>query len=513
MYDDLQLRAFTQIAYIDLESKYNYYIANNSLVDHKVSLYDLLAEEEIEKFEKLNISKTELKNWKISGVYDANEENGFYACIIETSPGNAVIAFRGSEDPSKIGNAKNDWIDSDLKLLNSISTTQQKEVERFFANNQDLLQKYDNLTLTGHSLGGNLAEYGTIISEKYALDEKIKQCYSLDGPGFSDEFINKYRSQINKMSSKMCHYRWSLVGKILNDLPNVTYKQVGVSDDSNNLDDQKYNLFTRHDTKYLDIDMTTKSFKTVNGLNNQENEFDLQNLAALATSYFSKGVDHMPSIIGDAIVNIIESVWLSSYEIKRNMYDKNGDLTITGKLVICAFVMACAEIIIFPISAISIIVGVLAFCIVAVSFGFVYDMIVRLIDYICSEIKSVYNWGTEQLSQLRQGAIDFINRITNFYNNKFNIGYQYASANPQIKLDTYKLRDYAQRLDNVNKRAKDLDRRLKSLYGKIGLLDLFNLIKADILIGESWKISQCSAYLRETADDFDNAETEIIRNI
>ena len=30
MYNDLQLRAFTQIAYIDLESKYNYYIANNS---------------------------------------------------------------------------------------------------------------------------------------------------------------------------------------------------------------------------------------------------------------------------------------------------------------------------------------------------------------------------------------------------------------------------------------------------------------------------------------------------
>ena len=33
MYNDLQLRAFTQIAYIDLESKYNYYIANNSLVE------------------------------------------------------------------------------------------------------------------------------------------------------------------------------------------------------------------------------------------------------------------------------------------------------------------------------------------------------------------------------------------------------------------------------------------------------------------------------------------------
>lgn len=33
MYNDLQLRVFTQIAYIDLESKYNYYIANNSLVE------------------------------------------------------------------------------------------------------------------------------------------------------------------------------------------------------------------------------------------------------------------------------------------------------------------------------------------------------------------------------------------------------------------------------------------------------------------------------------------------
>lgn len=38
--------------------------------------------------------------------------------------------------------------------------------------------------MTGHSLGGNLAEYATIMSYKYGLDTKIKQCVSMDGPGF-----------------------------------------------------------------------------------------------------------------------------------------------------------------------------------------------------------------------------------------------------------------------------------------------------------------------------------------
>ena len=58
MYDDLQLRAFTQIAYIDLESKYNYYIANNSLVEGLSQMSEICNSPYF--FDRLSFSKNEI---------------------------------------------------------------------------------------------------------------------------------------------------------------------------------------------------------------------------------------------------------------------------------------------------------------------------------------------------------------------------------------------------------------------------------------------------------------------
>ncbi|GIP52982.1 Mbeg1-like protein [Paenibacillus vini] len=49
---------------------------------------------------------------------------------------------------------------------------------------------YDRLTVTGHSKGGNKAQYVGILSDK------VKKVVSLDGQGFSREFMNKYRERI-----------------------------------------------------------------------------------------------------------------------------------------------------------------------------------------------------------------------------------------------------------------------------------------------------------------------------
>lgn len=67
MYNDLQLRAFTQIAYIDLESKYNYYIANNSLVEGLSQMSEICNSPYF--FDRLSFSKNEiLKKLKISSM-------------------------------------------------------------------------------------------------------------------------------------------------------------------------------------------------------------------------------------------------------------------------------------------------------------------------------------------------------------------------------------------------------------------------------------------------------------
>lgn len=249
-YTDLQMMAFSRIAYMDLNSSFQAH-RNES----PVNLGSILSPSQKAELTSLGIPESEFSGWSLAAVHDTNADNGFYCCVIETSPGSATVAFRGSEGmESGLSNAVNDWALADLGLLNSTQTTQQAEIHRFYEQNQQLLQRYDHIATTGHSLGGNLAEYATVMSTEYGLDGRIDQCVSLDGPGFSNEFISRYRGQIDQVSGKMRHVRYSTVGRLLNDLPGVSYQTADVR---NVPGKDKYNSFTRHDMAYINIDPKT----------------------------------------------------------------------------------------------------------------------------------------------------------------------------------------------------------------------------------------------------------------
>ena len=93
------------------------------------------------------------------------------------------------------------------------------------------------------------------------------------------------------------------------------------------------------------------------------------------------------------------------------------------------------------------------------------------------------------------------------------MGYKYSTANPQIKVDTYKLREYASRIYAVNRRISNLDGRMDSLYWRVGLLDLWNLMQADLMTGYSWRLLRAASYLNDTASDFDAIETELANGL
>jgi hypothetical protein len=60
---------------------------------------------------------------------------------------------------------------------------------------QGLPREYGHrLTVTGHSKGGNKAQYVTIVTDR------VSRCLSFDGQGFSPEFIDKYKAQIQDKS-------------------------------------------------------------------------------------------------------------------------------------------------------------------------------------------------------------------------------------------------------------------------------------------------------------------------
>lgn len=78
-----------------------------------------------------------------------------------------------------------------------------------------------------------------------------------------------------------------------------------------------------------------------------------------------------------------------------------------------------------------------------------------------------------------------------------------------IILDTNLLRQYANRLHAVKKRLHNIDLRLDGLYLKVGLLGLYRLIRADLIIGDFKKLDLAQAYLNETANDFEATERKL----
>ena len=63
-----------------------------------------------------------------------------------------------------------------------------------------VLGSYDSITVTGHSKGGNKAQYVTVLSDK------VDRCISMDGQGFFQEFLNQYYVEIEKKGGCIKNY-------------------------------------------------------------------------------------------------------------------------------------------------------------------------------------------------------------------------------------------------------------------------------------------------------------------
>ncbi|MBR2589508.1 MAG: DUF2974 domain-containing protein [Clostridia bacterium] len=506
-YSDEEMRLFSQIAYAQLKEGYDALLKENP--GKKV----FTIAEVKEAAQKAGVSASQLQSldcltpeqmnsWKISAAYDTNNDTGFAACVIETSPGNAAVAFRGSEGMDSLSNVQNDWINGDLRLLNSICTTQQAEVEKFLANNRSLLDGYDSLAMTGHSLGGNLAEYATIVSGKYGLDDNITDCLSLDGPGFSDEFIRAHYDEIQQMCDVMRHARWSFVGTMLNDLPGVDYKYVQVEEN----DDWNYPIM-RHSTEHLIYDE--------NG-NLIEGE---QDPLSHITSVVSEGFDHLPGPIGDFVVGCVSTLWTGAMWMKEKMFE-DGKLTTAGKFIIGALVVTVGIFGIVKVIAVTayvlLVVAVIAIgALIAVAiFEIVRDIVVAVVTFIAEVVEKIYNWAKDRIAEFVQAFNDFWQGVADWWNRTFNEGYKYANANPQIVINTNKMVEYAQRLSNACKRAKELDWQMNEMYWHLdiewdAIPRLAALLRAGRLLDYSYNLERCAFAMVKIAGEFDKAEESI----
>lgn len=133
--------------------------------------------QEIAKDETLCALKIDSSvNTEIRGVCFVSPEN------------EAVIVYRGT------GPYYAAWDDNCQGGYLSDTDMQQEALE--FA--QNCAQRYDDITVSGHSKGGNMAQYVTVL-----LGEEVDRCVSFDGQGFGDEFLEKYADEIEANSGKI----------------------------------------------------------------------------------------------------------------------------------------------------------------------------------------------------------------------------------------------------------------------------------------------------------------------
>lgn len=92
------------------------------------------------------------------------------------------------------GYGKDEWIDNAIGL--GVSDTERQKAALDYIENLP----YDSITVAGHSKGGNKAQYVTVLSDK------VDRCISMDGQGFSQEFIDKYYAEIQKKGHCIKNY-------------------------------------------------------------------------------------------------------------------------------------------------------------------------------------------------------------------------------------------------------------------------------------------------------------------
>lgn len=139
------------------------------------------------------------------------------------------------------------------------------------------------------------------------------------------------------------------------------------------------------------------------------------------------------------------------------------------------------------------------------------DVAVKIIDTAVTVYETLKNIGEKAagvLVNLFESVKNFINGIKTKWREKTNKGIFYVQGNPYFKADTAKLREYAARLDRVNNRLKKLDGNMRGLYWQVGLLDLWDILCANLITCKSYSLNQAKNYLYNTADRLENAENK-----
>lgn len=160
-------------------------------------------------------------------VVDSINTNIKAICLVPKNKVNsknaeAIIVFQGT-NPNQF------LLQENIESANETDTKAQLSAGTF---HESCEMKYNVTNVTGHSTGGNLAQYVTITN-----GQNIRNCISFNSQGFSQEFIDKYQEDINIYEQKIVSissYKEPVHTLLTNIVSNTIFVATDNSLDSNN---------------------------------------------------------------------------------------------------------------------------------------------------------------------------------------------------------------------------------------------------------------------------------------
>jgi hypothetical protein len=113
---------------------------------------------------------------------------GTRAIALGDRAGSVYAVFRGTSGDGE-------WLDNALGMTQA-ETAQQQAAARFINELRKRAGKR-RIVVAGHSKGGNKAQYVTVTTPW------VEHCFSLDGQGFSPDFLTKYKKEIAERKTRV----------------------------------------------------------------------------------------------------------------------------------------------------------------------------------------------------------------------------------------------------------------------------------------------------------------------
>lgn len=390
------------------------------------------------------------------------------------------VAFRGTD------NTLEGW-QEDFNMAFDMHTEAQIESKEYLDYVAENL--HGDIMIGGHSKGGNNTYYSYLFCSD-DTKERITGIYSYDAPGlFNDRIIKteEYKKMLELLEGNSLAPKNSVIGLLLNE---TEFKFV----------DTDETIVLSHDAFTWKIDIDNNTFvvaeqtdasklinNTLDDLLGFMTLYDRKTLVNALWRYINKqdvdSFDDVLDLVKDQHIGIAVDIYLS------------GDYSFMEKMVILGTItagvyFAGSNLIEFAVDNIE-------------------EKKKQLVNAIDRRLETLQDKFKTFFTDLRVNVISMAQKYLVAFNRNFNTGYQQASVNSYIRIDTARMRWYADRLNRVNGRITKLDSRLDKLYRKVGLKDLFALVQADAMTRYHWRLKRCVNYLYDTAYDFERADNSI----